>query len=88
MYEDELAARMAEPAPLHDYYDEDSHIADLTKFDPAVRCTAEGNGEGDVLIGSVELDVPLHNTSVAGIQVSTVMIRSSSCWLLRSRIAP
>lgn len=71
MYEAELAARVTEPSPLADYYDEELHMADLSKFDPAVRCTAEGNGEAEVLLGAVELDVPLHTTSIAGIQVGT-----------------
>lgn len=60
---------MTEPSPLVEYYDEEIHMADLTKFDPAVRCTAEGNGEAEVLLAGVELDVPLHTTSIASIQV-------------------
>lgn len=69
VYEDELAQREIDPAPLVEYYNEDDHMADLTKFDPAQRCASEFNGEADVLLRSVELDVPLHSTSIASIQV-------------------
>jgi hypothetical protein len=67
--DEELQRRASEPLPLSDYYDEVLLLPDLSKFDPSARCRAESNGEGDVLLADVSVDVPLHATSLAGIQV-------------------
>lgn len=69
MRDDELSKRASEPLPLADYYDEVLLLPDLDKFEPGSRCRAEHNGEGDVLLADVSVDVPLHATSFAGIQV-------------------
>jgi hypothetical protein len=69
MAADEAAARANEPNPLCGYYDEDLHMADLAAFEPAARMHSEGNGEGDVMVADVRLDVPLAATSIAGLQV-------------------
>ncbi|KAF8072596.1 hypothetical protein HT031_000256 [Scenedesmus sp. PABB004] len=72
MAADEAAARAGEPAPLAEYYDELAHMPDLGRFNPTTRCSAEGNGEADVLISRVEAGVPLHATSLAGLQALEV----------------
>lgn len=69
MRDDQLAKRAGEQLPLSDYYDEVLLLPDLQRFDPAQRCKAEANGEGDVLLADVSVEVPLHPTSLAGIQV-------------------
>jgi hypothetical protein len=69
MAQDELDARKTEPLPLADYYDEAAHFPDLTLFDPTKRCQADENGEGEVFISHLEVDVPLHPCSLAGVQV-------------------
>jgi hypothetical protein len=69
--DEELQRRASEPLPLSDYYDEVLLLPDLSNFDPSARCRAESNGEGDVLLADVSVDVPLHTTSLAGIQVGT-----------------
>lgn len=69
MAADEADARASEPLPLAQYVDEELHLPDLSAFDPAARCMAEGNGEGDVLLAALDVDVPLHAASLAGLQV-------------------
>eukprot|EP00775_Hariotina_reticulata_P002565 gene2565-2867_t len=72
MAQDELAARQTKPLPLADYYDEAAHLPDLTLFDPSKRCQADQNGEGEVFISHVEVDVPLHPCSLAGMQAAEI----------------
>lgn len=48
-------------------------MADLAAFEPAARMHSEGNGEGDVMVADVGLDVPLAATSIAGLQVRGYM---------------
>ncbi|WIA08499.1 hypothetical protein OEZ85_007934 [Tetradesmus obliquus] len=72
MAADEAAARASEPNPLCGYYDEETHMADLAAFEPAARMHSEGNGEGDVMVADVGLDVPLAATSIAGLQALEV----------------
>lgn len=67
-----MVRRSSEPLPLADYYDEVLLLPDLDKFDPTARCRAESNGEGDVLLADVDMDVALHTTSLAGIQVYNI----------------
>jgi hypothetical protein len=71
--------RASEPLPLSDYYDEVTHMADLAAFDHAARCSGQANGEGDVLISSVELEVPLTPGSLAGTQVSSTALLRTVC---------
>jgi hypothetical protein len=80
MAADEAAARANEPNPLCGYYDEDMHMADLAAFEPAARMHSEGNGEGDVMVADVQLDVPLAATSIAGLQVG--------CWCCGLTLVP
>lgn len=68
---EEAERRASEPHPLCEYFDDELHLADLAAFDQAQRMTVEGNGEADVLIGAVDVDVPLASCSVAGLQVHT-----------------
>jgi hypothetical protein len=75
MAADEAAARANEPNPLCNYYDEETHMADLAGFDPTARMHSEGNGEGDVMVADVGLDVPLAATSIAGLQVRSALRR-------------
>jgi hypothetical protein len=69
MRDEELSRRALEPLPLAEYYDEVLLLPDLDKFESGARCRAERNGEGDVLLADASVDVPLHATSLAGIQV-------------------
>lgn len=80
MRDDELSKRASESLPLSDYYDEVLLMPDLTKWEAGPRCRAESNGEGDVLLADVSVDVPLHATSLAGIQVCEEVHGSLVCW--------
>jgi hypothetical protein len=96
MRDDELSKRASEPLPLAEYYDEVLLLPDLDKFEPAARCRAERNGEGDVLLADVSVDVPLHTTSLAGIQVGDSLrenglvcsLLTATCIVLRNACLP
>jgi hypothetical protein len=76
--EQQAADDAADPLPLSGYIDGDTDAADLTKFDPALRCVAAANGEANVFVTGLRAGAPLARSGAVAQQAAEVGLTAAA----------